>query len=651
MSGGRGTHHNAHPQWENPSRESREWRDPRDTHQSSSPTELGRMLYNTRNRGFHNERGDERWESRGNVYDRSAPSLERRASRDLNDLGNSLPGARGMQQNGLFQFPSAERPVDRSDGPNHNAQSSARPLENMHRSRLDMINKNAGALPSIPTAMITDSTRAPAETALALKPRPAASASATVLAKQLPSILSEFARQSINVSMLTLKKDFAAQRLAKKEQDYKRSQAHHQVFPALAEHQVKSKSKTQSELAEIEVQLNSSWVEHDRIIQVLAARMAAVSNSAQESKVEQLERELNDLKRNFGTAMAETQRAKQDLTNEVDYLSKSLAATKQELKLANSESISKIQLNTNSSIDKIHDRLRDIPDLRLQISKAREEFRELNSEISGSHAKISEVKKTSAELVDIAAQREDNDEKFRQAIRVMNEDLDRFSEEVSNLKIRTDTLESLPSTSLPEPTPEQSSEGHAWNPQVLAALETIRTNINQLGFTVTEVSQELERLKGDQQARDDLVADEIDKTQSMYEDSLRRLEQVDARTLELQKAQASVKPEEKQAPAALPSPPQQWEQENREEVSREIVAAKSECLNYCSTLDQSVGMVKMAVHHLETRFNSLTTEHIARTIVAQINSMYPNVATIATELVNIKHRLTYLENNLGLRPR
>ncbi|KAI9871408.1 MAG: hypothetical protein M1830_002947 [Pleopsidium flavum] len=517
-----------------------------------------------------------------------------------------------------------------------------------------------------------------------LPPPPPPPPSSTVVAPEalaqmsrLLAVLGEFTDHVSDMASVTVQRDNAKKQLAKKAAEYNKWRKQHASFPPLAEQQEKERASAQNEFEELDRKLKQHVKSRDKLAQAIA--MSVVSNRSNDDggggneRVQHLERELEAVRSEIQGMRTKLHQASAEYGQIHSIQSKHTSIQNQLVDLnkklervaagSNPRPVSSFASdNTIINIDKqvsklqeklvkVQERVDDIPNLKLDVSKSKQETRDLSSVVNTQVDSLQELKgtvigeKDDKGLIDIIATVEEDVDKLRGALTTSNEDLDTFQSELHKSNGRIATLERASSR---RQTPQPGIATTKFDDTELrSALAIVKEEVTALQCDVTA-------LRHEQEEKDGLVGDEIDtinKSTSRLDNSVRTnrndfeaaISRINASISSLQ-ARPSPPPAISNSPIPQPLMNGAWKPDDA--VGKKIQETLKQHRQALERHRETISMLERAWQNLDGRFNSLTTDTLAQNMVHQMSEMYPYAANVQVEIDLAKQRDDHLRQRI-----
>lgn len=514
---------------------------------------------------------------------------------------------------------------------------------------------------------------------------------ATVQMERLLAVLGDFTDHVSSMASIHVQRDNVKKHLAMQEAEFIKWRKQHIIFPPLAEQQETNRAKAQKEFDDLDKKLKQHVKSRDQLAKAIA--MSVISNQSEgggesagvhflekelettRSDIQMLRAEMNQASLDLGLVYAVQRDAKKSQKRIADMDSKlgMLLATS-----AKPPAEEKQFIKLQEKLSMLQDRVDDIPNLKLDLSKSKQEVRDLNSlvnvqvdglqelkdtvsgqvgSLQGLENTVTELKSTFVALkgtvvgepddkglIDVIATVEEDLGKHRAAMTTMNEELNVFQDELHNFGGRIATVERGTSR-------RQTS-------QLATTMTTyddseVRSGLEAMKAEMTEFQTELASVRREQEDKDELVAADIDAINNSASE-LREIVQTNRTEVEaaISRINASISTLQAQAttPVTVSIPPTPVSLANGSgklddaAIQKIQGILKQHRVIYERQLD-SISSLDRAIQHLDERFNNLTTDQLARNMVHQMSQMYPYAANVQAEFELFKKRDEQLRLN------
>ena len=526
--------------------------------------------------------------------------------------------------------------------------------------------------------------------------------------KQLMETLLQFTKSVTTMATVTVQRDTARAKAEKQVTEYQRWRRHHESFTSLAEEHDKEMAKAKQHTERMDERLKRHEHARDSAIRMMAATMLAVSSGSaipkfgEDDQKKQLEWELKDVKAELDgikntlantvrsindkapiQVEAELKNVKADLRDNAIALSnlqetviqsKESVQTKQARLSAQVNELEKKVIHGKSHTDlnaqiqdslghfsnemaHLKERADSYDNLKLELSKTQARVNDLSNDVSKEQEGLLALKnemtgdgQDDPGLFDLIAKQEANIENFGQTLKRFNEELNGFNEDVQQHGSRITSLESISSTT----SAKASLAGS--NPEIKDMIAT--------------VAQDLTELREDQEKKDEMVAEDaekLSKSLNALETEVELLRQQYTEVINSQHTR-SLEAQSQDNQSGMPDKHLTSQQQNNEVLSGSSNLPQ-EHVNLAVNQDEN-SVVKLqavlAIHRaaiedyrerlitceaftfsLQQRYDNLTTEHLARSMVNQMQTMYPYAANTQTEIESAKDRLSVMTHEIS----
>ena len=446
-----------------------------------------------------------------------------------------------------------------------------------------------------------------------------------------------------------MQRDSAKKEFERREQDYDKSRRHHAAYAPLAEQQENSKAKAQRRFEQLEEQLNKHVAAREKLSSTIASKIISHSNAQDTATLGRLDAEVQTMSKHLRDAKADS--------GQIRYWGPKLLEVKEASKLAQQavtdvkESLAPLRA-LGSRTEKLESRINDFPNLRMELSKIRDEVKSFGKVIDKAVTDLDEVRELVEEKdhkLTQSIQRLDNViAEHTTALQKVDEDLENFDSELDRLTIRVKAVEGSAVTG-----------GHR------NASGTV--NDSSARVQIAKLETDMEAFRTEQQARDDMVADEIEqvltkanKLESDYTNMRESLDDLRTRfdTLKTDLDHPSATDTGQKPSSAgnvsnhiagfadtsniINGTQRELETEQIQKLHDEVRQQQDIMLQLRNQMD---GM-RFSIEYLDERFSKLTTEHLARNMVGLLSKMYPQGASILTSVDQVRNNYEALQHKL-----
>ena len=488
----------------------------------------------------------------------------------------------------------------------------------------------------------------------------------------LLAVLSDFTDHVSDMASVNVRRENIKKQLVKQEAEYVKWRKQHASFPPLAEQQEKNRASAQKEFEELDKKMKQHIKNRDELARAIAISVISERSESESGRVQFLENELGNTRSEVHGLRAELNQAASEygqiraLQRDYAKTQNSIADLNQKLgkMMAGSTAQPPVATTCDGSsiitlekqISKLQERLAmilsrvdDIPNLKLDLSKSKQEVRDLNNSINVQADGLRELKETimgendDKGLIDVIATVEEDVEKIRGALTTVNEELGDLHSEVHKLGGRMVTVErGIPRRETPQPAPgvPKRDDTELWS-----ALEAIKKE-------VADVQSGLTLLRGEQEEKDELVGGSIDAIESSTSklDEAVRTNRSDMEAA-ISRINSSISTLQARAstPATASNPPTPQALTNGAWKPDEIKKIHDALKQHRHALDRQRGTntcLEGAWQSLEDRFNGLTTDRLGQNMVHQMSVMYPYAANTQKEFDLARQRDEQLRQDL-----
>lgn len=484
---------------------------------------------------------------------------------------------------------------------------------------------------------------------------------------RLLAVLGDFTNHVSDMASVTIQRDNAKKQLAKKEAEYNKWRKQHASFPPLAEQQEKEKASAKIEFEELDRKLKQHVGSRDKLAQAIA--MSVVSNRTSvgedtkrmqllEKEIQFTKSEVNGMKTKLHQASAEYGQIRSihsshglfqnqigELNHRLDNMMAglnsrpSIGSTPDNSNIDAEKEISKLE----EKLLMVQERVDDIPNLKLDISKSKQEIRDLTSLVNGQENSLQELRgtilgeKDDKGLLEIIATVEEDVDKLRHALESNGEDLDSFQSELNKFSSRFTVLERASSR---KQTPQPGIGTAKFDDTEL------RSGLESIKDEVADLQNSLVALRREQEEKDDIVGDEMDgfkASTSKLDDAVRTnrndmeaaISRINSSISALQ-ARSSTPTVTSNPPTPQPFANGAWKPDDA--VGKKIQETLKQHRQVLERQREAISLLEMAFQNLDGRFNTLTTDQLAQNMVQQMSEIYPYTANVQIEFDNAKRR-------------
>ncbi|KAI9792260.1 MAG: hypothetical protein M1816_002485 [Peltula sp. TS41687] len=463
--------------------------------------------------------------------------------------------------------------------------------------------------------------------------------------KDLAGVLNDFTSHVIAMASLTLLQDMAKSDSKKKEGAFELGKKYHDNYVGLAETQENMKVTAGKRSEELDQRLQEHTAAREKLSMAIASKVISHSNSKDLESLKKVESDLLGLKKRVNDQTSEFGQVRYllDKTTEHGNL---LSATQDELEKTRASFAS-----MGASLNKLEKRVDDFPDMRMEITKIRDDMvQPISKSLEKAMSNVERLNQT----VEGEKERSDAQSKrYDESLEKLDVDQDRADHELGEHDSRLWALE----TELATIKQQVKSDVHE-----NAAASAVSNS------DVTRLEADLESFRIEQQSRDDLVVEEMETTQTLakkLESDFKNFEvEVDKIQKAVTKLESGVKhteveieqingwiddrsqehrPSISDRRASLngevnngvtPVFPHATPASNGTQISPEVEEVREMKrrligqLNRQKEFHQQMEGFKYGLELLDMRFNKLNTEDLARVMVGQMSKIYPQANAI-----------------------
>jgi hypothetical protein len=470
---------------------------------------------------------------------------------------------------------------------------------------------------------------------------------------ELHSVLLEFSNRTLQLSSLDLKREAAAKELKRQILAFDHSRRFHEKFPSLSEQQANNKARAQKDLDDLDRKYKEEDSARNRIIEAIASRVMSSSTSALESEYfRKLEKELLEVKSQF-SSHGQIQKDFEDVRNQI-----------RNLKQRPNDLIS-----LTNRVDRIQSRLDGFPNLRLDVDKMREESRRVTAMLDDQIIAFTKLKNTvdgaddTGGLLQFVAEAEQTSRDLASALNQAHTDMDDLEKKVDSIQKELDKFKSEDVAGV-FMGGSASAKGAVLLDQ--SAMEKLQQEVSDLHAKMDSSRADVADLIADQPKRDDAILEEIEKVTKMSEENSAKLEsglgelrrncsegtmRLESSILRIDSSISDMKVKATVAPPTAPivATTQPVVGVGRIEYDRDLTKHKEridELQRKSDTLEEKVEANASSLQHLDSRYNNITTEHVAKSMVGQLHVLYPQVGNVQHEVEQLRNMQKTLQDQI-----
>ena len=497
--------------------------------------------------------------------------------------------------------------------------------------------------------------------------------------------LSHFAYCVRQDACLTVQLEAATNKLEKKKREKEKWRQHHESFTSLAEEQDKDMERLKTTMEQITDKRKKYEENREKSLQTLTRALysinggSAVSRPENEGKMRQLEMEMKDLRAELYAMRFAMNNPKSDeghlqdimasqgrLNTELkDLASRSVSLddhAKLEVKIADlTGETSKIQKisSQNDMLDhqvaRIEERIESLDTLKLDASKAKENFGSLNGELQ---TLKENVRHESQELKDLVVQQEQKSDKCQEAIARFSKDLENATNATTDLGTRVISLESFR---------ERDSQKSA---QTFSS--DVKREVENLSENVQVIAGDLLLLKHDQETKDDLVGQEVERLDAAltgmggriesakkdFDHLSQRVDSIATKVQGIQSQPVKTAASSMQTyTSSVHAPPQAaygspYAQSNMLPMQNVINEQRPPPLrdNFNQIIEDHADRLlscETFILTLQQKYLHLTSDELACSMVRQMQNMYPYASITQAEIKTLKDNIALISININ----
>ncbi|KAH0566023.1 hypothetical protein GP486_000573 [Trichoglossum hirsutum] len=482
---------------------------------------------------------------------------------------------------------------------------------------------------------------------------------------ELHSVLQEFSNRTSQLSLLEMKREAAVRELIRQAQAFEHSRRYHERFPSLSEQQANNKSRAQRDLDELNRKVKEEETARNRIIEAIASRVTPSGPSPESESIRRFEKDLSDVKTQVAShksPIGQIPAVQRDL--------KKVQSQFMEMQSQFPETDQPKGLNIAARVDKIQQRLDEFPNLRLDVDKIREELLRVIGMLERQNKEFKELKNT--------VEGEDGKDGLLKFVAELEKSNAGIGEVVNQAALDIENLEKVVNTIQKLGDAHKTKEGadaamlNAPNATMVPLSdEPIVTEIQQ---RLADFSDKLENARGDiadiisaQPDRDEAILSEIERVSKTSEGNSTKLEtslkearqshseaisRLDSSISQILSSISDIKVKINTTPPPAPSiTPANATQPpvvgiGRREYEHNLTLHSSRT----DDLQRRIGNIEVqleantqSLQHLDSRYNNLTTERLAKDMVGQLHIVYPSVGNAQQELEQARKALATLQ--------
>ncbi|MCJ1462314.1 hypothetical protein MMC07_000914 [Pseudocyphellaria aurata] len=251
-----------------------------------------------------------------------------------------------------------------------------------------------------------------------------------------------------------------------------------------------------------------------------------------------------------------------------------------------------------------------------------EQIDNLNIELVGNLDKDSD--KQSKGLIDYIAEGREKSDKFESALVIFDKELDGFGHKLGALENGIRIPGSLaPVQDLPSPQVDGAS--HNLNPDSLDRIssleEVVKANHADSLGRITQLEIQSKSLEEQQEMKDDFVSAEVERLDNYLIKQDQALKAIHADLSAWQSQVASASAQKPLTPP--PPPPIEIHREPDESFQLKVEELESTMKRFKESSTERVEAIEILVESQQQRFDNLSTEHLAKSIIHQMQALYP----------------------------
>lgn len=255
--------------------------------------------------------------------------------------------------------------------------------------------------------------------------------------------------------------------------------------------------------------------------------------------------------------------------------------------------------------------------------------------------------KQSKGLIDYIAEGTQKNDKFEGALRRFDTELEGFQEKLGKLENGMRMLESRPPIQDSASTQEVDSASHNLDPSSIERIPSleglVKANHIESDERISHLERQAKAVEEQQEMKDDFVAVEVERLDNLLITQEKALQT-------LQEDLSALKSQVSSAPANKPpTPPPQIEiqREPDESVRLQVEELETTLRQFKESSTERVDNMEILVDSQQQRFDNLSTEHLAKSIIHQMQILYPpHPANVQAKFDHIKAKQTNVEQHL-----
>jgi hypothetical protein len=462
---------------------------------------------------------------------------------------------------------------------------------------------------------------------------------------ELHSVLLDFSNRTSQLSLLEMKREAAAR---------EHSRRYHERFPSLSEQQANNKSRAQRDLDELNRKFKEEDIARNKIIEAIASRVTSSGPTPESESFRRFEKDLSDVR----TQLA-SQRSPIGQIPAVQRDLKRVQAQFMDIQSQFPETSQLRGFNIVGRVDKIQQRLDEFPNLRLDVDKIREELRKIINMLERQNKESKEIK--------ITVEGEDGSGGLLEFVAELEKTSAEFGEALNQAVLDIENLEKAANSTQKSQDPHEAKEGT--DAAILNAHDATKVPLSdepaiiEIQQRIADVHDKLENARGDiadiisaQPDRDEAILSEIERVSKISEGNSTKLEtslkevrqnhseaitrlesfisRIDSAISDIKaKVNATPSPAPSNTPASTAQPPVVGI--GRREYEHNLTLHKGkidELVRKTGNLEVQLEANTQSLQHLDSRYNNLTTERLAKDMVGQFHIVYPSVGNAQQEL-------------------
>ena len=259
--------------------------------------------------------------------------------------------------------------------------------------------------------------------------------------------------------------------------------------------------------------------------------------------------------------------------------------------------------------------------------------------------------KQSKGLIDYIAEGTQKNDKFEGALRRFDTELETFQEKLGKLENGMRTLESRPPIQSSGSIQGVDGASHNLDPNSIERIQSlegqVKANHVESDDRISHLERQAKAVEEQQEMKDDFVAVEVERLDNLMitqEKAVQTLQE----DLSALKSQVSSAPANKPPTPPPQIPPQiEIQREPNESFRLQVEELETAVRQFKESSTERVDNMEILVDSQQQRFDNLSTEHLAKSIIHQMQILYPpHPANLQAKFDHIKAKQTNVEQHL-----